>query len=176
MASQCGAVSNKFLHWHSSVGLFQLSFYCGVPVYPASIRWVAQWYPSVHWVSQWHSSGTPVYWLRVRVEIVQSFIKPSTFSSRSKLLHPTPEACFCVVYLGNIFGALPIYAFLVVSITVNMICHITVTLCAHHRFSNQQLHILINSLFRWITWESSKPCLTGPLRGQGVSTGGWWFR
>ena len=53
--------------------LFQLSFSNGVPVYLASIRWVAQWYPSVHWVNQWHSSGTPVYtgqasehWLRVR--------------------------------------------------------------------------------------------------------------
>ena len=65
--------STKFLQWHSSVGLFQLSFSSGVPVYPASIRWVAQWYPSVHWVNQWHSSGIPVYtgpasvhWLRVR--------------------------------------------------------------------------------------------------------------
>ena len=65
--------SNKFLQWHSSEGLFQLSFSSGVPVYPASIRWVAQWYPSVHWVNQWHSSGIPVYtgpasvhWLRVR--------------------------------------------------------------------------------------------------------------
>ena len=73
MASQCGAGSTKFLQWHSSVGLFQLSFSSGVPVYPACIRWVAQWYPSVHWVNQWHSSGIPVYtgpasvhWLRVR--------------------------------------------------------------------------------------------------------------
>ena len=60
MASQCGADSTKFLQWHSSVGLFQLSFSSGVPVYPASIRWVAQWYPSVHWVNQWHSS---VHWI-----------------------------------------------------------------------------------------------------------------
>ena len=59
MASQCGAVSTKFLQWHSSVGLFQLSFSSGVPVYPTSNRWVAQWYPSVHWVNQWHSS---VHW------------------------------------------------------------------------------------------------------------------
>ena len=42
-------------------------------MYPASIRWVAQWYPSVHWFNQWHASGIPVYtgphsvhWLRVR--------------------------------------------------------------------------------------------------------------
>ena len=55
------------------MGLFQLSFSSGVPVHPASIRWVAQWYPSVHWVIQWHSSGIPVYtgpasvhWPRVR--------------------------------------------------------------------------------------------------------------
>ena len=74
VASQCGADSTKFLQWHSSVGLFRLSFSSGVPVYPASIRWVAQWYPSVHWVNQWHFSGIPVYtgpasvhWLRVRV-------------------------------------------------------------------------------------------------------------
>ena len=73
MASQCGPDSTKFLQWHSSVGPFQLSFSSGVPVYPASIRWVAQWYPSVHWVIQWHSSGISVYtgpasvhWLRVR--------------------------------------------------------------------------------------------------------------
>ena len=73
MASQCEADSTKFLQWHSSVGLFQLSFSSGVPVYPASICWVAHWYPSVHWVNQWHSIGIPVYtgqasvhWLRVR--------------------------------------------------------------------------------------------------------------
>ena len=73
VASQCGAFSTKFLQWHSSVGLFQLSFSSSVPVYPASFRWVAQWYTSVHWVNQWHSSGIPVYigpasvhWLRVR--------------------------------------------------------------------------------------------------------------
>ena len=73
MASQCGVDSTKFLQWHSSVGLFQLSFSSGVQVYPASIRWVAQRYPSVHWVNQWHSSGIPVYtgppsvhWLRIR--------------------------------------------------------------------------------------------------------------
>ena len=56
MASQCGPDSTKFFQWHSSVGLFQLSFSCGVQLYPASIRWVPQWYPSVHWVNQWHSS------------------------------------------------------------------------------------------------------------------------
>ena len=28
-------------------------------MYPTSIRWVDQWYPSVHWVNQWHSS---VHW------------------------------------------------------------------------------------------------------------------
>ena len=61
VAPHCGAASTKFLQWHSSVGLFQLSFSSGVLVYPASIRWVAQWYPSVHWVNQWHSSGIPVY-------------------------------------------------------------------------------------------------------------------
>ena len=73
VASQCGAVLTKFLHWHFSVGLFQLSFSSGVPVYPASNGCVAQWYPSVHWVNQWHSSGIPVYtgpasvhWLKVR--------------------------------------------------------------------------------------------------------------
>ena len=59
VASQCGAVSNKFLQWHSSVGLFQLSFSSGVLVYPASIRWVAHWYPSAQRVNQWHSS---VHW------------------------------------------------------------------------------------------------------------------
>ena len=54
-------------------GLFQLSFSNGVPVYPASILWVAQWYPSVHWINQRYSSGIPVYtwpasvhWLWVR--------------------------------------------------------------------------------------------------------------
>ena len=68
------ADSIKFLQWHSSVGLFQLSFSSGVLMYPASICLVAQWYLSVQWVNQWHSSGTPVYtgpasvhWLRVRV-------------------------------------------------------------------------------------------------------------
>ena len=59
MTSQCGADSIKFLQWHSSVRLFQLSFSSGVPVYPASIRLVAQLYPSVHWVNQWHSG---VHW------------------------------------------------------------------------------------------------------------------
>ena len=55
VASQCGADSTKFLQWHSSVGLFQLSFSSGVPVYTGS------------------TSGNPVYtgpasvhWLRVR--------------------------------------------------------------------------------------------------------------
>ena len=59
VASQCGADWTKFLQWHHSVGLFQLSLSSGVPVNPASIRSVAQWYPSVHWVNQWHSS---VHW------------------------------------------------------------------------------------------------------------------
>ena len=36
----------ELLQWLSSVGLFQISFASGVPVYPASIRCVAQWYPS----------------------------------------------------------------------------------------------------------------------------------
>ena len=73
VASQCGANSTKFLQLHSSVRLFQLSFFSGVPVCAASIRWVAQWYPNIHWVNQWHPSGIPVYtkpasvhWLRVR--------------------------------------------------------------------------------------------------------------
>ena len=73
VAFHYGAVSAKFLQWHSSVVLSQLSFSNGVPVYPASIRWVAQRYPSVHWVNQWHSSGISVYtgpasvhWLRIR--------------------------------------------------------------------------------------------------------------
>ena len=52
MTSQCWAVSTRFLQWHSSVGLFQLSVSSGVPVYPASIRSDAQWFPSVHWVNQ----------------------------------------------------------------------------------------------------------------------------
>ena len=54
-------------------GLFQLSFSSGVPVNPANIRLVAQWFPGVRWVNQWNSSGIPVYtgpasvhWLRVR--------------------------------------------------------------------------------------------------------------
>ena len=71
---QCRLQNLEFLQWHSSVGLFQLSFSSGVPVYPASIWLVAQWYPSVHWVNQWHSNSIPVYtgpasvhWLRVRV-------------------------------------------------------------------------------------------------------------
>ena len=83
VASQCGADSTKFLQWHSSVGLFQISFSNGVPVYPAGIHWVAQWYPSVHWVNQWHSSGIPVYtgpasvhWLRVR-EVTNRAMVPS---------------------------------------------------------------------------------------------------
>ena len=70
---QCRLQKLEFLQWHSSVWLFQLSFSSGVPVYPASIRWVAQRYPSVYWVNQWYSSGFPVYtgpasvhWLRVR--------------------------------------------------------------------------------------------------------------
>ena len=76
VASQCGTVSTKFLQWHSSVRLSQLRFSSGVPVYPTSIHWVAQWYPSVHWVHQWHSGGIPVntgpasvHWLRVRDSI-----------------------------------------------------------------------------------------------------------
>ena len=70
---QCRLQKLEFIQWHSSVGLFQLSFSNGVPAYPASIHWVAQWYPSVHWFNQWHSSAIPVYtgpasvhWLRVR--------------------------------------------------------------------------------------------------------------
>ena len=70
------AVTAKFSPVAFQCGLFQLSFSSGVPVYPASIRWVAQWYPSVHWVNQWHFCGIPVYtgpasvhWLRVRDEI-----------------------------------------------------------------------------------------------------------
>ena len=38
-----------------------LSFSSGVPVYPANIHWVVQWYRSIHWVNQWHSSGIPVH-------------------------------------------------------------------------------------------------------------------
>ena len=71
---QCRLQKLEFVQWHPSVGLFQLSLSSGVPVHPASIRWVTQWYPSVHWVNQWHSSGIPVYtgptsvhWLRIRV-------------------------------------------------------------------------------------------------------------
>ena len=56
---QCRLQKLKFLQWHSSVGLLQVSFSSGVPVYPAGIRWVAQWYPSVHWVNQCHSN---VHW------------------------------------------------------------------------------------------------------------------
>ena len=68
----CIAEQSEFLQWHSSLGQFQLSFSCGVPVYPANTRWVTQLYPSVHWVNQWHSRGIPMYtgpasvhWLRV---------------------------------------------------------------------------------------------------------------
>ena len=71
---QCRLQKLQFLQWHPSVGQFQLSFSSGVPVCPANIHWVAQWYPSLRWVNQWHSSGIPVYtgaasvhWLRVRV-------------------------------------------------------------------------------------------------------------
>ena len=78
---QCRLQKLEFLQWHPSVGLFQLSFLSGVPVYPASIRWVAQWYPSVHWVNQWHSSGIPMYtgppsvhWLWVRGMYGQSLV------------------------------------------------------------------------------------------------------
>ena len=56
---KCRRNLSKFLQWHFYVGQFQLSFISGVPVYPANIRRVAQWYPSVHWVNQWHSS---VHW------------------------------------------------------------------------------------------------------------------
>ena len=77
---QCRLQKLEIPQWHSSVGLFQLSFSSCVPVYPASIRCVAQLYPSVHWVNQWHSSGIPVYtgpasvyWLSVRVAISNIF-------------------------------------------------------------------------------------------------------
>ena len=53
---QCRLQKLEFFQWHPSVGRIQLSFSSGVPVYPASIRWVAQRCPSVHWVNQWHSS------------------------------------------------------------------------------------------------------------------------
>ena len=59
-------------------------------MYPASIRWVAQWYPSVHWVNQWYYSGIPVYtgpasvhWLRVRELAILSF--------RWLFMHATPH-------------------------------------------------------------------------------------
>ena len=54
----CSSVGckSKFPQWHSSVGQFQLKFSSGVLVYPASIRWVTQWYSNVHWAIQWHSS------------------------------------------------------------------------------------------------------------------------
>ena len=94
VASQCGADSTKFLQWHSSVGLFQLSFSSGVPVYPASIRWVAQWYPSVHWVNQWHSSGIRVYtgpasvhWLRVRLVTNIAALECGLISWNCRQLH-----------------------------------------------------------------------------------------
>ena len=48
-------------------------------MYPASIRWVAQWYSSVHWINQWHSRDIPVHtgpasvhWLRVREQLLNS--------------------------------------------------------------------------------------------------------
>ena len=57
-------------------GSFNKVISSGVPVYPASFRRVAQWYPSVHWVSQWHSRSVLLYsapasvhGLRVRVII-----------------------------------------------------------------------------------------------------------
>ena len=66
VASQCGADSTKFLQWHSSVGLFHLSFSSGVPVYTGS------------------TSGIPVYtgpasvhWLRVREQSHLSVVGPS---------------------------------------------------------------------------------------------------
>ena len=98
VASQCDAVLTKFLQWHSIVGQFQLSFSSGVPVYPASIRWVAQWYPSVHWVNHWHSSGIPVYtgpasvhWLRVRD--VSHWLDASLESALDKYIAPSIYFC-----------------------------------------------------------------------------------
>ena len=52
----CVCVCLDLLQRHSSVGQLQLSLSSGLPVYPASIRWVAQRFPSVHWFNQWHSS------------------------------------------------------------------------------------------------------------------------
>ena len=66
MASQCGAVSTKFLQWHSNVGLFQLSFFqwcssvpckysLGRPVVSQCTlgqQMAFQWHSSVHWTSQ----------------------------------------------------------------------------------------------------------------------------
>ena len=61
-------------------------------MYPASIRWVAQWYPSVHWVNQWRSSGIPVYagpasvhWLRVRVTGILVVLVPYYEVSRKDM-------------------------------------------------------------------------------------------
>ena len=65
-ASQCGAVLTKFLHWHSSVGLFQLKvfpvvFQCTLPyslgrpvVFKCTLGQPVtfQWHSSVHWSSQ----------------------------------------------------------------------------------------------------------------------------
>ena len=95
---QCRLQKLEFLQWHSSVGLFQLSFSFGVPVYPASIHLTAQWYPSVHWVNQWHSSGIPLYtgpasvhWLRVRDDILLSIwcIYSSDSSLIARFMGPT---------------------------------------------------------------------------------------
>ena len=92
---QCRLQKLEFFQCHSSAGLFQLSFSSGVPVYPASNRWVAQWYPSVHWGNQWHSSGIPVYtgpasvhWLRVRVAFI---IPRSTKLKGGILVSPCPS-------------------------------------------------------------------------------------
>ena len=96
-------------------GLFQLSFSSGVPVYPASIRWVAQWYPSVHWVNQWHSIGIPVYtgpasvhWVRVRVvnvphsgTVTISRVHFKLTKTHKNIYFTVGQALLCLLYFGE---------------------------------------------------------------------------
>ena len=135
----CG-LSQSF-QWCSSVGCKSKSISSGIPVwgsfnyfssattvYPASIRWVAQWYPSVHWVNQWHSSGIPVYngpasvhWLRVKkfTVIIYNHDPKLQRSLRHSWVKVWHLYCTCLVYKSNIRS--PGFAKILEQISLNKI-------------------------------------------------------
>ena len=125
---QCRLQILEFLQWHPSVGPFQLSFSSGipvrlfqlnlssgVPVCSASIRLVAQWYPtlghpvtfqlhsSVHWTSQCILSQVKGEEILCLPKLLPPFYWYS-WNVTTTLLGSRVEVCVCVCWGSGEWG------------------------------------------------------------------------